>query len=658
MPFNTALSGIRAANDDLRLTGNNIANASTTGFKQSRAEFGDVYSTTVLGSGLNQIGSGVQIQDVAQQFSQGNISFTENVLDLAVSGGGFFVTNLNGDQNYTRAGTFGLDDEGYIVNNVNYRLQGFTATSSGNIDSTLGDIQIQTTSIQPRTTTGVDSEVNLDAREGVLQSTGTRFISSGNTAADSINGFGIQNLTFTNPDGSTSNITTSANDNSLTTANTLNSLAGVTATATADATITAWQNNQTVTINGATIANTDISQATATEISNLPGLTAIYDGTAGTLRIQSTIGDLSFAVTGGGADGNLFTVTGASGGTQTIENDAGADGVAGGNLDSDTASIVVGGVIQMDIDEGYSLTADTSAAPIFNNGSAAFVNNAFDPTDPNTYNHSTSVTIYDSLGNSHIMQQYFIKQPYDAAQALSPTNQPNRWQMAVQIDGQNVGEPTLAAPNTPTLATYDVYFDQNGTLDTALTSNMLISNWTPTITGNNSSQPLGPSTVAGGFPPEGPIPTSPISSSNFMIDLTGTTQVGSNFEVRAVDQNGLTSGRLAGINIDDTGVIFARYTNGENIVLAQVALADFSNNQGLQAVGDTSWAETSESGTPIIGGPGTSSLGLIQSGALEESNVELSEQLVNLIIAQRNFQASAKTIETADQTTQTIINLR
>ncbi|MGH1487697.1 MAG: flagellar hook-basal body complex protein, partial [Cellvibrionaceae bacterium] len=130
------------------------------------------------------------------------------------------------------------------------------------------------------------------------------------------------------------------------------------------------------------------------------------------------------------------------------------------------------------------------------------------------------------------------------------------------------------------------------------------------------------------------------------------------FEVRAVDQDGLTSGRLAGINIDDTGVVFARYTNGENIVLAQIALADFANTQGLQSVGDTAWAETSESGVPVIGGPGTASLGLVQSGALEESNVDLSEQLVNLIIAQRNFQASAKTIETADQTTQTIINLR
>ena len=161
--------------------------------------------------------------------------------------------------------------------------------------------------------------------------------------------------------------------------------------------------------------------------------------------------------------------------------------------------------------------------------------------------------------------------------------------------------------------------------------------------------------MAGGF--SLPIATPP-TSSNFLIELTNTTQVGSDFEVRLVDQNGLTSGRLAGVNIDDTGVIFARYTNGENIVLAQLALADFANTQGLQSAGDTSWTETSESGVPVVGAPGTSSLGFVQSSALEESNVDLSEQLVNLIIAQRNFQANAKTIETADQTTQTIINLR
>ncbi|MGH1486205.1 MAG: flagellar hook-basal body complex protein, partial [Cellvibrionaceae bacterium] len=580
MPFNTALSGIRAANDDLRLTGNNIANASTTAFKQSRAEFGDVYSTTVLGSGLNQIGSGVQVQKVSQQFSQGNISFTENVLDLAISGSGFFVTNLDGNQTYTRAGTFGLDQDGYIVNNTNARLQGYSAGTNGTIQSTIGDVQIQTSSIQPRTTTGVESELNLDAREAVLQSTGTRYTSTGNAATANTNGYGIQDLDITSPTGVTTNVTTTANDDSLTIASALNALGGVTATATADSTITNWDTGLTVSINGATLTNTSISQATATEINNLPGLTASYDATgAGSIRVQSTIGDLDFRVTGGGSDGDELTVTGATSGTQTIERDALADGVTVGNLDSDTDDIIVGGIIQVDLDEGYTLTDNSGGSALLPGTGVAFTNNAFDPTDPDTYNHATSVTIYDSLGNSHIMQQFFIKQPFDPSAPSSPTNQSNSWQMAIQIDGENVGEPTITDPTTPTLAIYDVFFDQNGSLDASLNQQILISNWTPVVSSGNGSQPLGPSTVAGGF--SLPIPISPIESSNFVIDLTGTTQVGSDFEVRSVDQDGLTSGRLAGINIDDTGVVFARYTNGENIVLAQIALADFANTQGL-----------------------------------------------------------------------------
>ena len=115
MPFDTALSGIRAASSDLSVTGNNIANASTTGFKASRAEFGDVYATSVLGAGVNAIGSGVQVQEVAQRFNQGNVGFTENELDLAINGNGFFVVSQQGETLYTRAGSFGLDDEGYVV---------------------------------------------------------------------------------------------------------------------------------------------------------------------------------------------------------------------------------------------------------------------------------------------------------------------------------------------------------------------------------------------------------------------------------------------------------------------------------------------------------------------------------------------------------------
>ncbi|MFT5084736.1 MAG: flagellar hook protein FlgE, partial [Lentisphaeria bacterium] len=179
MPFNTALSGIRAASTDLKVTGNNIANASTVGFKSSRTEFGDVYATSVLGSGSNAVGSGVQIQDVAQSFTQGTVSFTEKALDLAINGNGFFVLSDGGEARYTRAGSFGLDENGFMVNSSNGRLQGFPADIQGNIGGIAGDIQIQTSNLEPRRTTVVESVLNLDAAEGVLQSSGRQLTTQG-----------------------------------------------------------------------------------------------------------------------------------------------------------------------------------------------------------------------------------------------------------------------------------------------------------------------------------------------------------------------------------------------------------------------------------------------------------------------------------------------
>ncbi|MDX5440211.1 MAG: flagellar hook-basal body complex protein [Alteromonadaceae bacterium] len=154
-----------------------------------------------------------------------------------------------------------------------------------------------------------------------------------------------------------------------------------------------------------------------------------------------------------------------------------------------------------------------------------------------------------------------------------------------------------------------------------------------------------------------PIPEPPTTSA-FVVDLGNTTQYGANFGVNDQRQNGYSTGRLSGLDVSDQGVIFARYTNGQSKSLGQVALASFNNTNGLSPVGETTWVETFESGQPIIGAPDTGTLGSIKASSVEESNVDLSAELVNLIIAQRNYQANAKTIETSDAVTQTIINLR
>ena len=179
MSFQTALSGLNAASADLRITGNNIANASTVGFKSSRAEFADVYASSLLGSGANQIGSGVKLANVAQQFDQGTISFTNNSLDLAIDGNGFFVLSDNGARAYTRSGGFGVDNEGFVVANNGSRVQGFTANAAGTLSGLLGDLQINTSNLPPLQTTLVEASVNLNARDGVLSEIGSRIDTTG-----------------------------------------------------------------------------------------------------------------------------------------------------------------------------------------------------------------------------------------------------------------------------------------------------------------------------------------------------------------------------------------------------------------------------------------------------------------------------------------------
>ena len=163
MAFQTALSGINSAAAELNVISNNVANASTTGFKKSTIQFADVFATSNLGSSSNAIGSGVKIAGVNQQFSQGNVEFTNNNLDLAISGQGFFVLNDNGNNVYTRSGAFGVDRNGYIVNAQTQRLTGYLADNSGNITGALGDIRLDTSDIAPQATSELTFGVNLNA---------------------------------------------------------------------------------------------------------------------------------------------------------------------------------------------------------------------------------------------------------------------------------------------------------------------------------------------------------------------------------------------------------------------------------------------------------------------------------------------------------------
>ena len=173
MSFNIGLSGLYAANKQLDVTGNNIANVATTGFKSSRAEFEDVYSATKLGTGSKTIGNGVRLANVSQQFTQGDINNTGNVLDMGINGSGFFVLSNNGSLSYTRAGTFKVDKDGYVTNtDGTSRLQGYGVDANGKIiNGVLTDLRIDTSNLAPKSTTTVSSTINLNSTAAVIDQT-------------------------------------------------------------------------------------------------------------------------------------------------------------------------------------------------------------------------------------------------------------------------------------------------------------------------------------------------------------------------------------------------------------------------------------------------------------------------------------------------------
>ena len=435
-----------------------------------------------------------------------------------------------------------------------------------------------------------------------------------------------------------------------------NSIPGVSASASTTGTLAAadYVNNSgamAVTVNGIEFTSATLSDL-ADDINasdSLGGISAEIDATTGDLAITNALGtDLRFAISSLDTTDSL-AVQGPSGSSVQLD-------LIGG----DTAA-AVGGSVNLILAEGVSLGNPNPALSGLFGGIAEtdlepFTINSFDPVNQDTYNSATSVTLFDSLGNPHVMTQYFVKEPFVEDDITAPAN---RWSMYVQIDGEDIGDPDISLEPPlnalPTMASFNLQFDESGQLLPFESDTVHITNWTPVDVNGDPSGALGPVNILEGAVL--PIP-DPAISSNFVIDLGDSTQFGSNFAVNQINQNGFTTGRLNGLDIADDGSIFARYTNGENQVLAQLVLANFSNNQGLSSIGGTSWAESFESGEPIIGVAGSASLGGISSGALEDSNVELSDELVQLIIAQRNFQANAKTIQTADAVTQTIINLR
>jgi flagellar hook protein FlgE len=417
MSFQQGLSGLNATSKSLEVIGNNIANANTYGAKNSRAEFADLYANALNGAGANTIGIGVSLAAVAQQFTQGNITATENPMDIAINGGGFFQLNDGrGGLSYSRNGQFKVNDTGYIVNNAGEQLMGYSAGTDGLIQTgAAGALRLPTAGIEPKQT----SEANLEF-----------------------------------------------------------------------------------------------------------------------------------------------------------------------NLSSSTP-----------------ITPPATPAIKFD--------------DPETYYQATEMTVYDGFGTPVTLSYYFQK------------TADNTWDVYATANGQTVGG-TATDPQPVTTLT----FTDNG----------------KTVSSSNATIDVPATTDADGV--------SSLAIGGVALGFDGSTQNANKFTTTNLDQDGYAAGSLRNISVDGSGVILAQYTNGLSKPAGQIQLANFRNAQGLQPVGGNGWRMTYASGDPIVGTPGSGAFGALQSGALEESNVDLTGELVNMITAQRNYQANAQTIKTLDQIMQTLVNLR
>ncbi|WP_067099976.1 flagellar hook-basal body complex protein [Marinomonas atlantica] len=564
MGFNTALSGIKASADFLSTTGNNIANSDTTGFKKSRVEFGDLYNTNVIGAGSsNTIGSGVAVNNIAQEFSSGNISYTDNNLDLAVDGTGFFVLDVGGTQAYTRAGDFKLNEEGYLVTNDGANVQGYNAVD-GIIGGSLEDLVVPTERIAPEASTALTIESNLDSRLDDVPP----YISSTFDPGDP------DTYTFTQ----TQNVTDSG---------------GVQHVAT-------------------------YFYAKA-ETPNTYQVYATVDGELVDDTGADWLGDtfVTFDDADGSVSGTAFDPI-YTGATEPVSGDIVPPGAP-------TDIQLINGTFpsgdNLPLANGVLAVADFTDAD-------NFVRPSFDPADPSSYTYGNTNTVYDALGEEHTIGYYFIKQ-----------GENNTWEMKVTVDGESTYFDAATGQDKPFL-TEDtvVQFDAQGNITGSYIGYAPYSVPSPTqlsITGWDPTDPFAELDISLGESTQYALSSSDVFS-----------------------QDGFSAGELQGVSFDEDGFLIASYTNQQTAVLGQIALANFDNVDGLTPAGDTAWVASSDSGAANVGKPNTGTFGSVQGGALEESNVDITEELVALIEAQRNYQANSKTLETENTVTQTIINLR
>jgi flagellar hook protein FlgE len=511
MSFQQGLSGLNGAAKSLDVIGNNIANASTVGFKGGQAQFADVYANSLNGAGGTSAGIGTKVTTIAQQFTQGNIESSNNPLDIAINGGGFFRIEAGGITTYSRNGQFSLDKDGYMVNAQGGVLTGYGIGPTGQIlAGAPKPIQISTVDQKPVATTTVDTSLNLDSRSTVPAT-----------------------VPFNESDPTS-------------------------------------YNKQTPIDVYDTLGNAHVMSVYYVKTD--AGKWDVYVGSDGTEMTNQAV-----AAAAQGTDAAHAAVTAARDAWTTASTAVPANPAATAAALAAYATAAVGMVSAAATAKGATATTLTA---IQNAATSAGANPGYTPADVDK----------------------------DIA-------------AAVRVPAQPVGK---------------LVFDSNGTLSTALMPQTLPLNITLPI-----------------FPPTGAELTQTID-----LGFAGSTQYGTATSEKKTSQDGYTAGHLQRFSAGPDGTILGQYSNGRSQALGQIVLANFSNPNGLEPLGNNAWAESSDSGIPTVGTPSTGDLGTLQSSSVENSNVDLTAELVNMITAQRVYQANAQTIKTQDSVLQTLVNLR
>jgi len=700
--FNTAVTGLKSASTLLDVAGNNIANASTVGFKSSRTEFGDIYATAVVGAGSsNTPGSGVTVTDISQDFSGGTIEFTNSNLDLAINGSGFFMLDDGqGNITYTRAGAFELDKEGNIVSKNGKYLQGYGLDAQGN-QLPIQNLSVTEKESPPKATERVELSFNVNANSNAedLNIPFSKTDPTSYTYSTTVGTFDSlgneQSVRFyfaeQRPVREEHNYAATAWDPA---AN-----AGAGGLDFTSAALSGFNLNVASSLGaGAEDPNTlyfdDAGTApyalTAESIEKLSGVPSNVDGDpridANTVRLGAT-GDLSFEVKAEYVAYGDFVVTKADGTeavgsitersaseVQALTLDSAGVFDAAGALTQDVTVTIAGVEItvkrptaageiktldqvgqeiaskeqqildknpdieSVEYDDGTDqlrITWKPEAGDVGRLGvSGADANNLFTTT---VLSGQTvpDVSVLEVGDNSFI----------GAYRSYAFLNDRDQLNLGKELDPGETSPDNQPTEVGPVMINFNSI---TGVLEKVNGQEVASTGRAPTLTilGADPANPL-----------DQILESDVDQLAGLQLDISGSSQFASESIVKRQQQDGYTKGDLIGVSFAETGEMVASYSNGQRANLGLVSVATFENQDGLQPSGNTEWISTLSSGNAIVNPPGTGLNGTLRSAALEQSNVDLSEELVKLIEGQRNFQANSKTLETLNTVTQAILQI-